>query len=130
MDEKLKPLFTPVNFSTVRVLAFKLIDDFLGTSGKGFVIFWLPPVFQATILIKGSITFPFVSNGGTAMIASWGLLPYRRHPDHWQLSRPREDPAGADGGHRGSAEAVPRHEEAESPRQLCYFCRGRVGRPR
>ena len=35
-------------------ITFKLIDNFLGTSGKGFVIFWLPPVFQATILIKGS----------------------------------------------------------------------------
>ena len=38
-----------------------------------------------------------------------------------QTTRPRENAAGADGGHRGGAQAVPRHEEAESPRKLCYF---------
>ena len=44
----------PINLSTVRVLSFELIDDFLRASGKGFVIFWLPPVFQTTVFIKGS----------------------------------------------------------------------------
>ena len=41
-------------------------------------------VFQTTLNVLGSVdilpltgvTFPFVSNGGTAMIASWGLLAF------------------------------------------------------
>ena len=46
-------------------------------------------VFQTTLNVLGSVdilpltgvTFPFVSNGGTAMIASWGLLAYLKATD-------------------------------------------------
>ena len=61
------------------------------------------------------VTFPFVSNGGTAMIASWGLLAYLKATDTRQnasfairLPSRRED--------RGGARLAPRKtEEWEAP---------------
>ena len=42
----------PVNLGTVRILPSNWSMTFLRPSGKGFVIFWFPPVFQATVLVK------------------------------------------------------------------------------
>ena len=52
--------------------------------------------------LKEGVTFPFVSNGGTAMIASWGLLAFLKATDTRQnasfairLPSRREDRRGA-----------------------------------
>ena len=57
------------------------------------------------------VTFPFVSNGGSAMIASWGLLAFLKATDTRQnasfairLSSKREDAANADLAPRVSPE--------------------------
>ena len=67
-------------------------------------------VFQTSLNVFGSVdllpltgvTFPFVSNGGTAMIASWGLLAFLKATDTRQnasfairLPSRREDRRGA-----------------------------------
>ena len=80
-------------------------------------------VFQTCLNVFGAVdilpltgvTFPFVSNGGTAMIASWGLLAYLKATDTRQnasfairLPSRRED--------RGGARLAPRKtEEWEAP---------------
>jgi len=68
-------------------------------------------VFQTCLNVFGcmdllpmtGVTFPFVSNGGSAMIASWGLLAFLKATDTRQnasfairLSSKREDAANAD----------------------------------
>ena len=67
-------------------------------------------VFQTCLNVFGAVdilpltgvTFPFVSNGGTAMIASWGLLAFLKATDTRQnasfairLPSRREDRRGA-----------------------------------
>ena len=42
---------------------------------------WIRNASDTSILPLTGVTFPFVSNGGTAMIASWGLLAYLKATD-------------------------------------------------
>lgn len=57
-------------------------------------------VFQTTLNVLGSVdilpltgvTFPFVSNGGSSMLSSWGMMAFlkaRRYPQQCQLCHPR-----------------------------------------
>ena len=70
-------------------------------------------VFQTCLNVFGAVdilpltgvTFPFVSNGGTAMIASWGLLAFLKATDTRQnasfairLPSRREDRRGGGAG--------------------------------